>query len=226
MKRIMVVLVAVLSMAGLVRAQAPATAPATGPAAVSGPVDQTTPQGTLILLTRTMQSGDVAGARQLLHASTPEETVLAGLFVQAVEVNTKFRAAVSKAFGEGVADTYVGSAADVAEAEKSIRAAPVKIENDSASVQSRPGDEPVKLVRVEGKWKLAMGAIGADEMARTQEDFKIRLTVLDSIATEVAAGKFKSPDEMGAEMRNKLAAEVLKAAAQTPATQPAPAGAK
>lgn len=210
-----------ICLTSFARAQVPATLPATAPAA-DGPVDQTTPQGTLILLTRTMQTGDAPGARLLLHATTPDETVLAGLFVQAVEVNAKFRAAVTKAFGEGVADTYVGSAADVTEAEKSIRGSTVKIENDTATVASRPGDEPVKLVRADGKWKLSMGAIGANEMARTQEDLKIRLTVLDGIATDVAAAKFKSPDEMGDAMRSRLATAVLQAAAANPATQPAP----
>lgn len=209
------------SLSPLVQAQPPATAPTSAPA--GGPVDQSTPQGTLILLTRTMQSGDVAGAKLLLQATTPDETTLAGYFVQAVEVNAKFRAAVTKAFSEGVADSFVGSAKDVEDAEKAIRMAKVAIENDSATVQAREGEEPVKLVRVNGLWKLSMGAVGAEEMARTQQDLKIRLEVLSSIATDVAAGKLESPEKMANEMRSRLATEVLKAAAQTPATKPADA---
>lgn len=202
----------------------PATQPTTAPSLVA--VDQSTPQGTLILLTRTMQNGDVEGAKSLVHASTPDETVLANLFVQAVEVNAKFRAAVTKAFGDGVADSFVGSANDVAEAEKSIRASKVNIENDVASVQAREGDEPVKLVRTGGVWKLSMAAVGANEMAQTQQDLRIRLNVLSGVADDVSQSKFKSPDEMGNAMRSRLATAVLQAAGSGPATAPAgvPAG--
>src|SRR5262245_58379272 len=85
----------------------PASQPTTRVAA-----DTSSPQGAYILLMRATQSGDSAGARELLYAASADENKLADLLAASVQQNQKFRQAVSKQFGDATADNFAGSAAD------------------------------------------------------------------------------------------------------------------
>lgn len=204
----------------------PEMAPATAPAPVKTvAADQTTPQGTLILLTRAMQSGNAQSAVPLLHSINANESALAGLLVQSIDVNLKFKNAVAKAYGDGVAEMFVGGAADADAAEKRISAAKVTIDGQAATIQPDENSEPVKLIQVDGIWKLSMAAIGSGEISQTVKELKLRLDVLSAISDDVNAGKFKSPQEMSDAIRGRMAAAALQAASAAtsqPATAPTP----
>jgi F0F1-type ATP synthase membrane subunit c/vacuolar-type H+-ATPase subunit K len=199
-------------------AAAQTSAPATQAAA-----DQTTPQGTLILLTRAMQSGESAGAKPLLLATSPAETALADVLMQSIDINGHFRGAVAKSFGDGVADMFAGSNADLAEAEKNIAHAKVTIDKDHATIEADPQGDPVKLTQIDGQWKLAMSGISASDMDRTQKDLKIRMGIMSQVTDELGQGKYKTPEELSDALKSRLALAMLQAAKdeQGAATQPA-----
>jgi hypothetical protein len=206
--------------------QAPATAPAAAMAEAATPADPTTPKGTLTLLTRARMTGQTGDARKLFHATNPRESKFADVLLELTSVEGKFRDAAIKQFG---ADAIGGDLnADTAAAERMIQDAPVEVDNDNATVQL--GGEAMKLVKVDGAWKLSVSALTGEmpaaQMDKATEMIQMRSTVMSQTTNEVTEGKYKSPDEVIDAVRGRLAAATLAAAAAeaaeaAPATQPA-----
>lgn len=213
---LLVALCGLLLMIGTSRAQ-PTTAPTTQMAA-----DPTTPKGTLTLLARATASGDSASVRSLLHVTTPQEEKLADILMDRNDVNVKFKAAATKAFGEEVANQIAPNAVDE---EQRIERAEVKIDEDKATVKLDEESDPVSLVKVDGKWKLTLAAltagIPAAEIDVRLDQMNMLSSVVKEATTELNEGKYKTPDELGDAIRGKLTERVLKQQAEAAATQPA-----
>ncbi|HVT88269.1 MAG TPA: hypothetical protein VHD56_05420 [Tepidisphaeraceae bacterium] len=197
------------------------TAPATQPIAA----DQTTPQGTLVILTRAMQSGDSASAKPLLHSVKPDEASLADMLIQSIDVNSQYKKAVAKSFGADIADRMAGSDADETEAEARIGKAKVTISGDSAIVESEPAGDPIKLIQVDGKWKISIASFGGDQIAQAKQQMKIRMDIIAQATTELGQGKFKKVEELQEALDSRLALAMLQASQAQSAAPSQPASA-
>jgi hypothetical protein len=208
----------------------PTTAPTTQQLT---PADSTTPKGTLTLFNRATQSGDPSSVKDLFNATTPQEKKLAEMLIERASVFAKFRQAAVKAFGEDAATQLTGtSEADATESEQRISQADVKIDKDNATVlmKTPPGEpqpEPVKLVRVDGQWKLSISnlveGMQPAEVEEHLQEMKLLSGVVTETTDEVGQGRYKSANEVNDAMRSKLAAVMLQQAGRGGATsRPAP----
>jgi hypothetical protein len=219
-------------VSGQVQMEAPpTTAPATRPAAVDGPpvaADSTTPQGTLMVLSRAAASGETTDARELFHTANARQSQVADAMLEKTRTDASFRKTVVNALGEEAAKKIVGdAAADAAESESRIRAAEVKIQGSKATVDM--GDRPVTLVQVDGKWKVPVAdlveGMSEADVDQTTTQVKIWSTVVKQVTDEVNGGKYKTADEVQDALMGKLATAQLQAATEKgptgPGTQPA-----
>ena len=174
-------------------AQAPAQAPA----------DQSTPQGTLVLVARATQAGDEAALQKLFHPTTPDEKRYVDAIAQQASALSKVRDATVKAFGQDVADKMGQSTID----ENRIRSAKAKIDGDKASVIMEGSTDALNLVKVGGMWKVSPAQLVAGKNAQMMQqdlDMMTRLNgVLLETAKELGEGKYTTPEQLDDAIRGK-----------------------
>src|SRR5262249_24294782 len=148
------------------------------------------------------QSGDAETTRNLLYPNNADEARLAELVAQSVAQNQKFRQAVSKAFGDASADAFAGSQQDTSRLEIIISRAKVTTDKSTATLIVAEGADAVKLVQVDGKWKLSMAGQTEDNAIARQQ---ASLTVLSEVTDELGQRKYKTELELRDALQRKSA---------------------
>jgi hypothetical protein len=173
-------------------AQAPASAPA----------DQTTPQGTVVLLARATQAGDADALARLFHATDAQQKSYVQALTQQAHALAMYRQAVIKAFGQDVADRIAGNAID----EENLRNSKTKIDGEKASV-TLPGGEPYELLRVGGIWKVSAAQLTAGKNAQIMQQELTQMKQLSGVLVEVSeelvSGKYTTPEQLDDAIRAK-----------------------
>lgn len=199
-----------------------AAAPATAP--TSAPFDQSTPKGTLKVLSRALDAGDRKTILQILSAASDSDRKLADATADLAEANVQMRRAAIKAFGE-VKSRALGVDPEALSAGFTrIDTATEAITGDSAIV-TQPGNEgpPMSLVKTDNQWRLPVAELRKDveaaDVDRNIADVQTQIGLMKEIATEVAAGKFAT----AADARQALDQRILKGAMSplVPTTAPA-----
>jgi hypothetical protein len=200
-----------------VHAQAPATGPA--PATDPAPADSTTPQGTLVLVARATQAGDVDALNKLFHAANPDQKKYLDAAARQAQALAKVRDATVKAFGQDVADMINPRTID----EGPLRSAKAAIESDKATITIEGSPEPVFMVKVDGAWKMSLAHLtdgkSAADMRNELEELGKRASVLLETAQELIDGKYTTPAQLDDAIRGKLIRAMTPV---DPATAPAP----
>jgi hypothetical protein len=218
--------IVVLGLLGAVASAQPATRPASAPTSV--PADASTPQGALKQLSLAMLHGDQQEMRQLMLWENEQEQKVVEAKIAESRAYASFRSAAVAAFGEAKAAEVTGDfARQGAEQLAAIDAAEVKNEADHASVTV--GQLTYNLKKLDGRWKVSIKGLltGAtpqiiDLMLRDMSD---QTSVIQEMANEVAAGNYKTTDEVAAAFKAKVirmqmqrTAEAAAAASTEPAT--------
>jgi hypothetical protein len=206
-----------LATSTLTRGQPPATQPATTTPAA-------TPRDVLRSLNEAMRMGDEANIRALFIASTPAERTMIDADAAMAGALARLRAAAVKQFGVKRADILTGdSDAAGADSVAHIETADIDVRGDVATVTYRDGKNSQQFVlkKVDGGWRIPVSELGKplspEALNQRLGDLAIQRNVIDEIASRIAAGQFQTPE--GA--RDAWRAQILKAAASQPATQPA-----
>jgi hypothetical protein len=158
---------------------------------------------------------------------------------------SRMRQAAIAAFGIEGARGLAGNPGALADGLAQVDAAEEKVMGNSATLQmgdtNAPGGGALKVTRVGAEWRVPMAELskGRDpkEIEANLEQAQIQKDVVEDIATELSAGKFKSADEaMEAWKAKMMQAAMQKAnppttqqapnapAPETPAPAPAPEG--
>ena len=215
-------------------AAAQTSAPATQPAATV-PSDSMTPRGAVKAFLLALDAGDADAVRATLQASSPLEEKMVDVMARRAGAERAFRNAVDKAYGAAgarmlVRDNQAALAASLAR----LDSAREQVDGDSATVAGE-GDQPEEALRLKRQgavWKLPVSQFtraGDDphEVEKALEDQLGEATLFTEVAQQVAAGAFKSPEEVAEEIRTRMMVQAARRAASGPVTpgDASPAGA-
>ena len=195
-----VVAMAVSSMS-LAQDLAPATSPATAPAVVVVTADQTSPRGALKVLTKAMDEGDIATAEKVMISDSETETTWAGAMLKLSTASVTTRRTSIQAFGEEGAKAIIGDAAAAATyAMTAIDRSTEEVDGDKATVRSNDGVEaPIELRKINGEWrvpvKVFVSDAPAEKLNETADKMSRQAAAIEAFCTEMAAGKFKTPED-------------------------------
>jgi hypothetical protein len=214
-------------------APAAASAPTSAPAAPVVPINTQSPRGTMKVLSQAMEAGDPAAIKKVMHAKTPEEEKMVAAMSAQAEAIGKLKSASVAKFGAQEAKKLVGdTAAQLAQALLMFDAAGEKIEGETATV-SPQGDpqQAIHLVKVGNDWKLSVAdmakTVPAGQIDRALADMNLQAKILTEIASGISSGQYKTPEDAGKDLQQKLirAAMEQAAAATGPTTGAAPTSA-
>jgi hypothetical protein len=180
--------------------------------------DFSTPKNAFRTYTQSLASGDAKTLKQAVIADKKQEQLLANQLTYTA-TEKRFREACIKAFPAARKDLPDPTEQTLAGIEKSE----VKIEGETATLTTRESLEPVRLRRVEGKWKVDLSAMYDDTAVDDVLLFRTALaTVMEDMTVDIGKGKYKSFDEVRntLEMRVKMRM-ALPPAEESPTTKPA-----
>lgn len=222
------------------RPNSPATRPTSGPTTQpAGPKD------VLKQLASAMRRGEAAEIRGVLYAANETEQRMARATADYAAALAALQRAAVAAFGEHGAKELTGDAPPGEEIAR-IDAATLAIDGDTATVTfvpdkppaeanaqptnskgepdpPPPPPEPVVLKRVGGRWRVPVATLskGAapEEIEQRLADLSAQTALIQEIAQEIAAGKYKSAEQAGQAWRLKVYALTPKPGG-APTTQP------
>ena len=197
-----IVLALVICLVGTARAEE----------ATTKPVDLSNPRAALKSFVEALRAGDAAGAKRACHVADEKDQKLMEVGVEFEAAFERLVTAVEKKFGDGAAapvrDKLMGAGpTDVVPLmEKAIENAPEHTSEDAVLVPWH-GAEELKLVRVEGEWKIdatgQMKNIDAKRRAQMLKQMPAAAKRLEKVITAIEEGKVTSVDELVALMGNR-----------------------
>ncbi len=198
---------------------APSTTPTSAPAAPIVPINTASPRGTMKVLSQAMEAGDAAGIKKVMHAVNPaEEKMVDAMSAQAEAIGKLKSASVAK-FGAQEAKKLVGdTASQLSQAMLTFDAAGEKIEGNNATVTPQ-GDpqQAIHLVKDGSDWKLSVAEMAkqvpAGQIDRALADMNLQAKILNEIADGITKGQYKTPEEAGKDLQQKLIRAAMEQAA-------------
>jgi hypothetical protein len=166
-----------------------------------------------------LAGGDAAAAKAACIGAEAE-TALVEDMIGLMNAVKKLRKAGGDKFGDAgasLAPEQRGPGEDLA---RELNAADVKIDGENATITSKSDKEEIlKLKRVDGKWKIDLGAMpNKEEMLKAGPVIRTMAKAANDTAAEIAAGKFKTADEAKAALAKMFPALV---GAAGPTSKPA-----
>jgi hypothetical protein len=195
----------------------PALAQQTRPATVPA-----TPRETLRTLNIALRDGDADTVKSLFQTANPEDKKLVSAMADYAAALAALHRAASKAYGPEGANAVTGdTAAQSADGLAAIDKAEETIDGNTAVVKYAGATDPaVKLVRVDGIWKLPLSQLlnGADKPTedRRLAELGTQTRVAADTTAEIVAGKYKTPDKAAEIWRARLLQSVLTKATTRP----------
>ncbi|HEX8325664.1 MAG TPA: hypothetical protein VF595_17300 [Tepidisphaeraceae bacterium] len=149
-----------------------------------------------------LATGDIDAAKKLIVADA-KRMPLVDNRRPAAEAEKRYRAAVDKAFpGAARPLGYGAPTTRPADAPDPLR---LTVTNDTATLTVKDTTESVRLRRVNGEWKVDLNAMYAPATVDEIEQFRGALVeVMNALAAEVAAGRFKTYDEVLADLETRV----------------------
>ena len=233
-----------LALAGAANtlAQVPATRPSNGPT-----VDQAThpatrpasspttlparsldsPREAVKWFATALRDGDAASLHKVIAASSDaEQRMIAGMGDMAKAL-AKLHAAALAAFGPEAAARFTNdTTSDFDKTLARIEAAEVLIDGDEATVRyidhdATHQDKPFRLRKVGAVWMIPAtqfsGGAAVDVLDRQVAELLVQTRIVNEIAQDVGAGKFRNADAAGLAWRSKMMSAV---GGKGPGTEP------
>ncbi|HEY7089732.1 MAG TPA: sigma-70 family RNA polymerase sigma factor [Tepidisphaeraceae bacterium] len=180
-----------------------AAAPTTAPAA-SMPADLS-PKQVMIAAWEAAMRGDSSGMNDTFDRLTPDQQTLikrvANCFGAAQELNN----AVAETFGKPAAD-QLARAMPLGVDALDMHRATETIQGDTAIVDiGRSGPGKIPFVKVDGKWKISsqvLATMNINAVVRTEQ----MTPIIQNLAADVRAGKYKTPEELQQAMAQMMQA--------------------
>lgn len=190
----------------------PATRPTTQPTTQPATPPDRGPREALKRLAEGMRAGDMAAIHAILYADDPIEERMATAMATYAAALAGLQRAAEAAYGQEGARLFTGDAKP-GEENGRIDAADVKVEGDDATVVFKQEAgvepaEPVRLKRVEGRWRVPMSMFSksavASEIEQRLADLTAQGEVIQEVADDIAAGKYASADKAAESFRLKV----------------------
>ena len=228
---------ATAASAVLAQTAAPAQPAAPGAVATSKPstipADQSTPRGAFKTLLQAQDTGDGKALKATISTTNPTEEKIVDAMAKSAEANNHLRKAAEKAFGpEAVGARTPGSpaAANWDRAMAQIDGAHEVINGENATVDLAPNQAPpLPMKKVNGKWTIPLSQVAPpiepSQLEQNLSDLDEQVRLVNEVAKETEAGKYKTLAEMNQALQEKVAkAMMAKAQASTKPATSGPAG--
>jgi hypothetical protein len=167
------------------------------------------PKGAAQQFFKAMESGDATAAKTVATGSDKQLAML-DLLVPVISGFKQLENAAVKKWGEDARKTLSqnGGGAGL-DFEKQLKASTEKIDGDNATITSSNPEqqrEPMKLKKVNGKWKVDMSSMPAENMdnPNTAKMLRLMSDAAKATATEVDQGKYATADEAKKAMGQKI----------------------
>ena len=188
--------------------------------------DYSSPKAAASTFAAAIAAGDVETAKASIVPNEKQAPVVEALAKLQV-AQKKFAEAAVKAYGQ--AGEELARTNDQKDAVKQIESAQVKEQGDVATLTSADSPDPLTLRKVDGQWKVDLGAMpNSAEMERQVPTLTGMTELMDTMATEIEDGKYKSAEEVKQVFTLKFMQKMAEQQnAEGPATQgttTAPAG--
>ena len=189
MRSVAVALVVVVVVIVIVTAvPVPAAAPAT---------DRSTPKTSAVAIFNAVTAGDREALAASLYAENDAQRALASAMADMIVAGKKLGDAAKQKFGSA-ADPIGRGMLDPSDLSK-LEQATVKESGDDTAVLNVPGQpRPMSFRRQDGQWKLVVTDFGGAAPQNIEKQTRLVRAMGEAIntaAAEVAAGKYKTPEE-------------------------------
>lgn len=197
----------------------PASSPTTGPAsrgADSRPAGTRpaysldSPRDALKWFAAGLRDGDAGRLRQVVLTTSPAEDRMVTAIGDMARAFARLHAAAAGRFGPEAAGRFTdGTAAQFEQTLARIDAAEVAIDGDAATVRyAESTDRPYALKRVGSAWRLpaaqfSQGA-SAEALDRQMAELVVQARIVNEMAGEIAAGRYKTADAAGQAWRSRM----------------------
>ncbi|HEY7119994.1 MAG TPA: hypothetical protein VH475_25625 [Tepidisphaeraceae bacterium] len=195
--------------------------------------DASTPKGAAKAFFKAMETGDAQAARSLASGSEKQLAML-DLLVPVVSSFKQLENAAVKKWGEeGRKQLAQGPGAGGFDFEKELQAAKEDVSGDTATITSAntaQQKEPMKLKKIDGKWKIDMSTLPSEGLDNPQAGkmLKAMSDAARSTATEIDQGKYESAAKAKEAMGQKILPVLLQGLNQpgqgAPGAQPGQPG--
>ena len=175
--------------------------------------DASTPKAAVASFFKAMENGDPAAAKTLASGSEKQLAIL-DVLVPVVHGFKQLEAAALKKWGEeGRKQLSQGPGSSTFDVAEKLKTAKEEITGDTATIipaDPKPNEtkEPMKLKKVDGKWKLDMASLQADEMSdpNTTKMLKSMADIAKATAAEIDQGKYPDAKSAKEAMGQKILA--------------------
>jgi hypothetical protein len=172
------------------------------------------PKGAASAFFKAMENGDAKAAKSLAVGSDKQLSML-DLLVPVVSSFKQLENAAVKKWGEDARKTLSQGQGSSMDFDKELKAATEKVEGDTATITSAKPEqqrEPMKLKKVDGKWKVDMSSVPAEGLdnPQTSQMMKVMSDAAKSTATEIEQGKYASAQDARQAMTQKILPAIMK----------------
>jgi hypothetical protein len=215
----------------LIAAAAPAPAPPSTAARATAPAeppDRSTPKAAAVSLFKAITAGDRDAVAAGFFASNGEQRALAAAMADVIVSGKKLGDAAKEKFGKA-ADPIGRGMLDPEDLERLDDATVVETSPDAAVLTVPDQPRPMSFRRQDGEWKLVVTDFGGAAAANITKQTQLVRSMAEAIniaAGEIAAGKYKTPEEATFAIQQSLHQVMLsfyRPATTRSATQPSTA---
>jgi hypothetical protein len=191
----------------------PTTAPTTGPATKLAPPDLSTPRSAVLAWLSAGSKADLERMKEILVDDPAQRELLSDVMGFPIALKRLERAAVAR-FGDADSNVtgYPPIVERVIEPKITIRG-----ETAVAEIPDATPPVPLNLRRIDGRWRIdTSSALRDPQLQALRQSSRQATEVAIQVAEDVAAGKYRSPEEARAAFTQRRLAAV-----EPPATGPA-----
>jgi hypothetical protein len=169
-------------------------------AVVAAEPDYTSPKAAFQTYTAALAAGDAAAAKASVVSNDKIDKLLDGQIAYAAR-EKKFRDAIIKRFPDEAKNLPDPSVENL----KAIEKADVKVDGDTATLTTTQTPGPVKLQRVDGKWKVDLVSMYPPDNIEQVVRFRTALgEIIEDMTPEIEAGKFKTYDDVKTNLESRM----------------------
>lgn len=171
-------------------------------AAPPAEVDPNSPKGAIKAFYEAMEAGDAAAVRASFHTTSDAEKELADAYAaQLVAARTLGEATKAKFAAAGDA---LSKGLPLRDELARLDSAEVAIDGDKATVKIAGQPRPLRLFKVDGRWRLSLADYAGDDLAGQAAALRDMAMVFQAIATDIQADKFATPADAQRALQQKL----------------------
>jgi hypothetical protein len=190
---------------------------AAGAALAHAEADYSTPKNAMKTYTQAIANADIQVLKNSSVTTDKHVTLLENL-VKYSTIDRKFREACIKAFPNAAKDLPDPTKQTL----DSIETSDVKIEGDAATLQTRDSLEPVRLKRVDNRWKVDLVSMyDPESIDEVLMFWNVQAYVMNDMLGDVAGGKYKTFDEVRNMLEMRVKMRMALPQTEEPSTQPA-----